>query len=107
MENSKKDFGQSSIAFEKPGILCEKLITTNYHKIEYFLLKFCTHLPFYLPVSVKTCFLVLFRSYAIRKADDHPVSKHPQNQFFYVFIKNSRSNQNKNDLEHPFVDTVK
>ena len=34
MENSKKGFGQNSVAFEKPGILCEKLITTNYHKIE-------------------------------------------------------------------------
>ena len=55
MENSKKGFVRSSIAFKKPDILCEKLITTNYHKI----------------------------------------------------IKNSRSKQNKNDLEHPFVDTVK
>ena len=40
-------FRLSSSVFEKPGILSEKLKTltsSNYHKVEYFLLKFCTYI---------------------------------------------------------------
>ena len=38
---------QSSIASEKPGIFPEKsktLTSSNYHRVEYFLLKLCTRL---------------------------------------------------------------
>ena len=38
---------QSSIAFEKPGIFPEKpktLTSSNYYRVEYFLLKLCTRL---------------------------------------------------------------
>ena len=45
MENPKRNFRQSSIVFDKPSILSEKLKTltsSNYHRIEYFSLKFCT-----------------------------------------------------------------
>ena len=41
-----KKFRQSSVVFEKPGILSEKLenlTSSNYHRVSYFLLKFTTH----------------------------------------------------------------
>ena len=45
MQNPIQEFRQSFTVFEKPGILSEKLKTltsSNYHKVEYFLHKFCT-----------------------------------------------------------------
>ena len=45
MQNPIQNFMQSSIVSDKPGILSEKLKTLtscNYHRVEYFLLKFCT-----------------------------------------------------------------
>ena len=41
-----KKFRQSSVVFEKPGILSEKLenlTSSNYHRVSYFLQKFSTH----------------------------------------------------------------
>ena len=45
---------QGSIIFEKPGILPKRLRTfasSNYRRVEYTLLKFCTHFP-HLSMSV-------------------------------------------------------
>ena len=45
MQNPIQKFRQSSIVFEKPGFLSEKLKTltcSNYHRLQYFLLKFRT-----------------------------------------------------------------
>ena len=45
MQNTIKKFRQSSIAFEKPGILSENLKTltsSNYPRVQYSLLKFRT-----------------------------------------------------------------
>ena len=50
MQNPIQKFRQSSIVFEKPCILPEKLNTltsSNYHRVEYFLLKFGTLFPTY------------------------------------------------------------
>ena len=65
MQNTIQKFRQSSIAFEKPGILSENLKSltgSNYPTVQYFLLKFA-HI-FYLPLSVKgrVGFFILFRS---------------------------------------------
>ena len=59
MQNARQKFRQSSIAFEKPGILSENLETltcSNYHTGQYFLL-FCWNFVhvFYLPFSKKGC----------------------------------------------------
>ena len=46
MQNPIQKFRQSSIIFEKPGILSENLKTltrSNYPRVQYFLLKLCTH----------------------------------------------------------------
>ena len=55
MQNPIQKFRQSFIAFEKPSIYSGKwktLTSSNYRRIEYFLLGFCT--PFsYLPMSTK------------------------------------------------------
>ena len=45
MQNTIQKFRQSSIVFEKPGILSENLkilTSSNYPTIQYFLLKLCT-----------------------------------------------------------------
>ena len=47
MQNPIQKFRQSSIVFEKPGILFENLKTqasSNYPTVQYFLLKLCTRL---------------------------------------------------------------
>ena len=46
MQNTLQKFRQSSIVFEKPGILSENLKTlasSNYPTVQYFLLNFRTH----------------------------------------------------------------
>ena len=72
MQNPIPKFRQSSIMFEKPGYLSEKMKTltsSNYSKGYYFLLKFCTQ--FLLNNVYKTMFgifLVMFRSSVINKS---------------------------------------
>ena len=56
MQNAIQIFRQSSIVFEKPGILSEKLralTSSNYLTVPYFCWKFA-HV-FYLPLSKKGC----------------------------------------------------
>ena len=46
MESPKQKFRQSFVVSEKPGIWSEKLktlISSNQYRVEYFLLRFCTH----------------------------------------------------------------
>ena len=106
MQNVIQKLRQSSIIFEKPGFLPEKLKTltsSNYHKVQYFLLKL---FPYFLLTNVCKrvfeIFLILLRSW---------VNCKNQKDFyiliFYIFINNSRSKQNKENLEHPFVDIIK
>ena len=71
MENPKQKFKQSFIVFEKPGILSEKLKTlpsSNQYRVEYFLLRFCTH---FLHINVYKggveFFFILFKSLVICK----------------------------------------
>ena len=108
MQNSTQKFRQSSIVFEKPGILSEKLKTltsSNYNRVYHFLLKLWTH--FRLTNVCKRLFgifFILFRSWGIcqnKKITD-----------FYIltetrFINNSRSEQNKESPDHPFADISK
>ena len=71
MENTVQKFRQSSIVFEKPGILSENLKTltsSNYSTVQYF----CWNVAhiFYLPLSTKGCvgfFFILFRSWVTCK----------------------------------------
>ena len=56
MQNAIQNFRQSSIVFEKSGILSENLKTlmsSNYPTVQYFLLNFAHVL--YLPLSKKGC----------------------------------------------------
>ena len=105
MQNPTKKFRQSSIVFEKPGILSEKSkiwgapSTIGFNN-------FCwnfVHVP-NLPMATKGCvgfFLILFRTSVICQNQKVPGS--------YIltetnFINNSRSKQNKTNLTHTFVD---
>ena len=56
MQNAIQKFRQSSIVFEKPGILSENsktLTSSNYPTVQYFLLKLA-HV-FYLPLPERGC----------------------------------------------------
>ena len=85
MQNPTQKFRQSSIVFEKPGILSENLKTltsSNYPTVQYFLLKLCTH---FLLTNVYN--LELFAK--IKKRSGF------YTLIFYTFINNSRSKLNK------------
>ena len=66
MQNAVQKFRQSSIVFEKPGILSENLKTltsSNYPTVQYFLLKIRTRfLLTNVYKSMCEIFFILFRS---------------------------------------------
>ena len=89
-------FRQTSIVFEKPGILFENmkiLTSSSYPTIQYFLLKFRTR---FLLTNVykRVCKIsyILFRSWVIFKNKKRPGF---YTLTFHIFINNSRSKQNK------------
>ena len=109
MQNTIQKFRQSSIVFEKPGILCENwkiLTTSDYPTVQYLLLKLRTRfLLTNVYKWVSGIFSILFRSWVIWK-------NQKRSGFYtlvsYTFINNSRSKQNKKkNPKHPFVDIVK
>ena len=96
MQKTIQKFRQSSIVFEKPGILSENLKTltsSNYPTVQYFLLKLRTR---FLLTNVykRVCgiFFISFRSWVICKNLKRPGF---YTLVFYTFINNSRSKQNK------------
>ena len=108
MQNTIQKFRQSSIVFEKPGILPKNLKTLtsfNYPTVQYFLLKLHTH---FLLTNVykRVCeiFFILFTSWVICKNFKRPGF---YTLAFYTFINNWRSKQNKKNLTHPFLDITK
>ena len=96
MQNPIQKFRQSSIIFEKPGILSENLKTltsSNYPTVQYFLLKLGTR--FLLTNAYKrVCgiFFILFRSRVVCKNLKRPGF---YTIIFNTFINNSRSKKNK------------
>ena len=107
MQNSIQNFRQSSIVFKKPSSLSEKLksmTSSNYHRVQYFLLKFGTH---FLLINVfKRVFGIFFpfRSGVIQKTGFCGCVK---TRSFSIFATNSRSKKNLKNPEHPFVDIGK
>ena len=108
MQNPIQTFRQSSIVFEKPGILSENLktlVSSNYLTVQYFFLKLRTR--FLLTNAYKTVcgiFLFCLDLELFTKIKKDLVSTH---SFFTLFINNSRSKQNKKDPAHHFVDITK
>ena len=94
MQNPIQKFTQSSIVFEKPGILPENLKTLtsfNYPTVQYFLMKLSKR--FLLPMPTKGCAeLFLFC------LDLELFAKIEKTCFlhtcFFIFINNLRSKQN-------------
>ena len=106
MQNPTQKFRQSSIVFEKPGILSENLKTltsSNYLTVQYFLLKLCTGFLF-ANVYKRVCgiFFILFRYWVICKNWKDLVSTH---SFFTILLITQDLNKIKNI--HPFVDIGK
>ena len=74
MQNAIQKFRQSSIVFEKPGILSENLKTltsSNYSTVQYFLLKL-RKLSIYHCLKMCGIFFILFRSWVICKNEKRP-----------------------------------
>ena len=71
MQNPIQRFRQSSIDFEKPGILSGKLkilSSSNYRRVQYFLLGFCTLFLFTnVYKRLFGIYFILFRSWFIYK----------------------------------------
>ena len=108
MQNRIEKFRQSSIDFKKPGNLSENLRTlmsSNYPKVQYFLLKLFTRFLFTNACKAVSGILLffLFTSGVIKKNVKRPGF---YALTFYIFINNSRSKQNKNPRQI-FVDVGK
>ena len=95
MQNTTRKFRQSSIVFEKPGILSENLkflASSNYPTTQYFSLKLRTR---FLLTNVykRVCGVFLFYSYLKLFAN---IKKKTcfYTLAFYTFTNNSRSKQN-------------
>ena len=104
MQNPIQTFRQSSIVFEKSGILSENLktlVSSNYLTVQYFFLKLRTR--FLLTNAYKTVcgiFLFCLDLELFTKIKKDLVSTRS-------FINNSRSKQNKKDPAHHFVEITK
>ena len=109
MQNAIQKFRQSSIAFEKPGILSENLkiwkLSSNYSTVQYFLLQLRTR---FLLTNVyrRVCgiLFISFRSWVICKNLKRPGFC---TLFFYTFDNYSRSKQNRENPTQVFVDIAK
>ena len=92
MQNPIPKLRQTSIISKKPRFLSEKLKTltsSNYHRVWYFLLKFCAR--FLLSNAYKSVcgvFLILFRSWVINKSVKNECV---EIRSFLSFSNNSRS----------------
>ena len=102
MQNPIQKLGQSSIVFEKPGILSENLknlTSSNYLTVQYFLLKLRTRFlltDVYKSVCGIYSWILSYLQKLKRSGFYTPV--------FYIFINNWRSKQNEKNPEHPFLD---
>ena len=108
MQNSIQKFRQSSIDFEKPGILSENLKTltnSNYPTGQYLLLKLRTRFLF-TNAYERVCgiFLNFVQILGYLQKLERPGFF---TLVFYFFINNSRSKQTKKSPEHPFLDIFK
>ena len=103
MQNAIQKFRQSSIVFEKPGILSENLKTILQFNI------FCWNFAhvFYLPMSTKRCvgfFLFYVDLELFAKIKKDLVSPH---SFFTLLLITQDPNKIKKSLTHPFADITK
>ena len=109
MQNTIQKFRQSSIVFKKPGILSESLKTlrsSNYPTVQYFLLKLRTR--FLLTNVCKGCavFIYLF-TYLLSYLQKIKKTIFSTHLVFTLFLKNSKSKQNKKNPTHHFADITK
>ena len=100
MQNPIPKFRQSSIISEKSGYLSEKfktLTSSNYHKIYYFLMKFCTgFLLNNVCKRVLWIFFILFRSWVNKNVKKQCIKTR------FIFANNSKSKQNTKKSRTPF-----
>ena len=107
MKNTIQKFRQSSIVFEKSGILSENLktLTSSSHPtVQYFWLKLC--ISFLLTIVYKR-YVGFFNFIQILRICKNLKRPGFYTLVFYTFIKNSRSTQIKKNPTHPFVDIDK
>ena len=107
MQNFLQKFRRSSLVFVKPGILSKNLKTftrSNYHIFQYFLLKLHTR---YLLTNVYKRVFGIFLFCLDLELIGNIKNTWFLHTHFFIFIDNSRSEQNKKILEHPFVEISK
>ena len=108
MQNTIQKFRQSSIVFEKPGILSENLKTFDELPLPYSSIFFAETLHAFSTYQfLQKCFwdfFISFRSCVICK--DLKRSGF-YTLVFYTFINNSRYKQNRKNPTHTFVDITK
>ena len=88
-------FRQSSGIIEKPGYLSKKLKTltsSNYRRVYYFLLKFCTRFHLTNVYKRVTGIFFLFRSWAINKTG---LCECIEIRYFLILANNSSCKPNK------------
>ena len=108
MQNPIQKFRQSSIVFEKPGILFENLkilTSSNYPIVQRFLLKLCTRLLL-TNVYKRVCGIFLFCLdwRFLQKLKKNLVCTH---SFLALLLITQDQNKNKKNFTHPFVDITK
>ena len=107
MQNIIQKFRQSSIVFEKPGILSENLkilTSSNYPTVQYFFAEtshtFSTYQCLQKGVWDFLIFTLDLQLFAKIKKGFYTLA-------LYTFNNNSRSKQNKKNPTYPFVDITK
>ena len=106
MQNPIQKFRQSSLVFEKPGILSEKLKTltsSKYDRAQYILLKLRT--DFLLTNVYKRVFgfFLFCLDLELFEKIKRTWLLHTR---FYIFVNNSRSKKNLKNPKHLFVDML-
>ena len=105
MQNFIQEFRETSIVSKKPGLLSEKqktLTIFKYHRVQYFLLRFCTY--FLLNNVYKKMFGIFFNFVQILSYLEVFKMTLFLKRFFYIFVHNSRPKQNQKNPKYSFVD---
>ena len=108
MKNPLQIFRQSSTIFEKTGILSEKLkilTNSNYHRVQYFLLRLRTH--FLLPISTKGCLRFFQFHFDLELLVKVKTTWFLYTRFFTFSLIIQDLNRIKKNPEHSFGEIVK
>ena len=108
MQNPIPELIQKFIIYKKPGFLPQKskaLTSSNYHRIQYFLLKICTR--FLLTNVYKRVFGISFILFISRAINKNVKNECVETRSFYFLQITQDLNKNKKTRTYRFVDIGK